>query len=173
MPSAYLGSGYLTFGELCEWKTRVSRYTSVIASILEKKTGHKFSPIDTGSIVERFGLPRASTRKGMEYLKTDHDVMFVPTTVVASAQGGCLNIVALDGFEEYYNILSVDYGCKFLQLISDNERFIDNNKAKILMDKVITNITINDIYPKRDHKEVLLGLATINLTQRILKWDQI
>ena len=109
----------------------------------------------------------------MEYLKTDHDVMFVPTTVVASAQGGCLNIVALDGFEEYYNILSVDYGCKFLQLISDNERFIDNNKAKILMDKVITNITINDIYPKRDHKEVLLGLATINLTQRILKWDQI
>ena len=62
----------------------VLRYTSVICIMLEQKTGHQFKAIDTGSIVERFGIPLGCD-KMIEGLQTDHDVMFVPTDIVVSA----------------------------------------------------------------------------------------
>ena len=66
MLSSYLARGYLTMEELRQWKVSVRRYTAVIQSQLEQSTGHKFLAIDTGSIVERFGLPLASKRKELK-----------------------------------------------------------------------------------------------------------
>ena len=171
--STYLARGYLTVAELRQWKISVSRYTTAIQSLLEHETGHKFLAIDTGSIVERFGLPLASRRKGLKYLKTDHDVMFVPTNTIVSLQRGSIKLVNIDGLEEYFHLFSFNRKCRFLSLLLDNEGYIDNTKDKVLMQTVVGNMPMKELEPKNDDTRTLLGLACINLSQRILQWDKV
>ena len=170
--SSYLARGYLSVMELSKWKVSVRRYTTVIQSLLEEQTGHKFLAIDTGSIVERFGLPLAINRKGGDFIQTDHDVMFVPTDTVVSLQGGSLGLVTIEGLDEYFHLQSFNKQCRLLN--SDNDSFIDNQKDKILIKEIVTNMPIKDLAPKSvDDRKTLLGLACINFTQRIFSWDQV
>jgi hypothetical protein len=172
--SAYLGRGYLSNSELREWKTSVSRYTSVIGSLLEQKTGHHFRPIDTGSIVERFGLPLASS-KGLSDLQTDHDVMFVPTNVLVSEQGGSVKMVTIDELEEYVHLLSQNPECNLLNNITDNENYIDNMEAKTLLDTLVTNVSMKEFQLETQtvNTKTLLGMTCLTLTQRLLKWNRV
>ena len=171
--SSYLARGYLSVKELSQWKMKVRKYTSVIQTKLEERTGHKFLSVDTGSIVERFGLPLAISRKGGDYILTDHDVMFVPRDIVVSLQGGSLVLVSIDGLEEYFHIQSLNENCCLLNLLSGNESMLDNNKDKDLLKSIVTSLSIKELVPKIGGKKMLLGLACINFTQRILKWDRI
>ena len=172
--SAYLGRGYLSNAELGEWKTSVSRYTPVIGSLLEQRTGHNFKPIDTGSIVERFGLPLVSS-KGLSGLQTDHDVMFVPTNVLVSEHGGSVKMVPIDELEEYVLILSQTPECNLLSSITDNENNIDNTKAKTLLDTIVANVSMKEfkIEPQTVDSKTLLGMTCLTLTQRLLKWNRV
>merc|ERR1719233_1173960 len=106
--SSYLARGYLSGEELRQWKISVRRYTTVIESQLEERTGHKFFAIDTGSIVERFGLPLATKRQGLDSLQTDHDVMFVPASTLLSLQRKNINLVSIEDSVEYFHLQIVD-----------------------------------------------------------------
>ena len=159
--------------ELRQWKTSVRNYTTVIKSILKERTGHRFLAIDTGSIVEQFGLPLASKREEIDSLRTDHDVMFVPASTLVSLAMGNINLVSIEGSEEYFHLRIVNKNCKLLSLISDSEGFIDNTKDKFLKKSIVTNMPVKDIEPNILEKRTLLGLACINFTQRILKWNQV
>ena len=171
--SSYLARGYLSVKELKEWKLSVKRYTTNIQKLLEEKTGHKFYAVDTGSIVERFGLPLSIKRQELDSLKTDHDVMFVPSSTLVSLGGNNINLINIEGSEEYFHLKIVDQNCKMLSLVSDNDNFIENTKDKILMKSIVTNLSMKDIEPKFVEKRTILGLVCINFTQRILKWDNV
>ena len=129
--------------KLQTWKASVSKYTSVISSHLQEITLHNFLPIDTGSIVERFGLPLAS-KEGVEDLNTDHDVMFVATDIVVSEHGGNVNLVPIEGLYEYYHLVPARTECNLLNYITDNEGYIENTKAKYLLDNIVTNVSLQD-----------------------------
>ena len=171
--SDYLQRGYLNVRELRQWKASVSKYTKIICSLLEEKTNHKFQAIDTGSIVERFGFPLAASREGLNYLKTDHDVMFIPTSLVVSLERGRLTLVGIDGHEEYFHMLATTKNCKCLNYLSDNEGFIDNRKDKMMMKTIVASAPKEDFVSLNINAKNLLGLACINFTQRLLKWDRI
>ena len=170
----YLRRGCLSLEKLQTWKASVSKYTSVISSHLHEITQHNFLPIDTGSIVERFGLPLAS-KEGVEDLNTDHDVMFVATDIVVSEHGGNVYLVPIEGLYEYYHLVPARTECNLLNYITDNEGYIENTKAKYLLDNIVTNVSLQDFQlgNKETEKRALLGMTCITLTQRFLKWDEI
>ena len=99
--------------------------------------------------------------------------MFVPADTVVSLQRGSINMVKIDGLEEYFHLLSINKKCRLLSLLSDNEGFIDNTKDKTLMKTAVDNMPKKKLEPKNDDTRTLLGLACINLSQRILLWNQI
>ena len=160
----YLASGYLPLEELKLWKSSVSRYTKVISSHLKLKTSHQVKILDTGSIVERFGLPLSSTRKGIDYLKTDHDVMFA-----VSLNEESMSLVKINGQKLYYNLKSLKIRCNN----SIHECFIGNTNCKTLMNETVSNLSLKDVEPNISDRRNFLGLSCINIHQHILKWDQV
>ena len=63
-------------------------YTPAIADVFKKQNNHHHQcvPVDTGSIIEHFGVPLSSNRyQGplSNSLRTDHDVMFIVNDLVA------------------------------------------------------------------------------------------
>ena len=75
---SHLSESYLSEESLLGWKENVKSYTNKIKDELKVASGHTFSPVDTGSVVERFGIPLGFKPPivGAE-LRTDHDAMFV------------------------------------------------------------------------------------------------
>eukprot|EP00092_Neocalanus_flemingeri_P029280 GFUD01031791.1.p1 GENE.GFUD01031791.1~~GFUD01031791.1.p1 ORF type:complete len:1095 (-),score=194.32 GFUD01031791.1:125-3385(-) len=173
--SDYLSRGYLGHAQLSEWKTSVAGYTTVIGSLLEQRTGHHFTAIDTGSIVERFGVPLGSDN-GLDDLQTDHDVMFVATDVLVSDQEGrSALMVPKDGSLEYVYLESQNPGCSLMENITRREDKIDTMKAKNLLNTIVTNVSIRDfgIASHALKMRTLLSLSCLTLTQRLVRWNRI
>ena len=116
----YLQCCYLNKESLTEWKNEVLTYTTAIADVFKKQNNHHHQcvPVDTGSIIEHFGVPLSSNRyQGplSNSLRTDHDVMFIVNDLVASEDlGTCLQMIEVDNSLEYYHILPRHGSCSFI-----------------------------------------------------------
>ena len=171
---AYLSRGYLSHAKLTEWKAFVSRYTTVVGSLLEQNTGHNFRSIDTGSIVERFGLPLVCDSE-LDDLKTDHDVMFVPTDILVSVHGSSVCLIPKPDNLVYMYLYSQNPHCCLLKHIMGEEEKIDNHKGKILMNGLVDNLSLKDFGIENTDSSIktFLGLTCLTLSQRLFQWKTI
>eukprot|EP00092_Neocalanus_flemingeri_P061226 GFUD01073570.1.p1 GENE.GFUD01073570.1~~GFUD01073570.1.p1 ORF type:complete len:462 (-),score=102.66 GFUD01073570.1:33-1418(-) len=148
---------------------------TVIESLLEQKTGHHFKAIDTGSIVERFGLPLGSDNR-MEDLETDHDLMLVATDVLVSdREGSSVLMVPNEDLVEYVFLVSQNSECCLMENIIDEEDKIDTFKAKTLLDSIVTNVSMRDFQMETLELKMstLIGLSCLTVTQRLVQWNRI
>ena len=84
-------------------------------------------------------------------------------------------MLPIERLYEYFHLVPAEAECNLLNNITDNEGYIENTKAKFLLDDIVTNVSFQEFQlgTKVTEKKALLGMTCITLSQRFLKWDEI
>ena len=180
--TSYLQQASLSPIQLRRWQGTVGHYTSIICDLLEQQFQSKFTAVDTGSVVERLGLPLGWARKTMwDILRTDHDVMFIPEDVKVSLdkENQRLHLRYNEKLVEYVNLISThgqEWYLNGLTTSIGRERRLDNRKTVKELNSIVSSIPTKAFCNESDkHDEMisLLGLTCLPFTKNFARWNSI